>query len=245
MNPLDLYGPEFLVFFAIYGVLVWRALELLQAYLEKSDGPLPRLTDPYAIGYLRAGVRGALQVAIVSLVHRGLVGVKRDQLVRESYKGDSQGGNAGEQEVLGAAGAGLKAHQVVREPRIVDCCSRTLEPELAASGLMPNEPQKMRRGLLCISAILLVAGLALTKILVAWSRGRHNIGFLILEAAIFAFILLRTMLRVRKRKGTEVLDSLVGLFGHLKRRSDQLQLSFEERELMMLAAVFGTPLVPS
>ena len=149
MNPLDLYGPEFLVFFAIYGILVWRALELLQAHLEKSDGSLPRLTDPYAIGYLRAGVRGALQVAIVSLVFRGLVGVKQDQLVRESYAesphGSPQGGNPLEQEVLGAASAGLKPHQVIREPRIVDCCSRTLEPELAASGLMPDERQKMRR----------------------------------------------------------------------------------------------------
>jgi uncharacterized protein (TIGR04222 family) len=108
MNPLDLYGPEFLVFFAIYGALVWRTLELLQARLEKSDGPLPRLTDPYAIGYLRAGVRGALQVAIVSLVFRGLVGVKDDQLVRVSYKGNPQDANALEQEVLAAASAGLK-----------------------------------------------------------------------------------------------------------------------------------------
>jgi uncharacterized protein (TIGR04222 family) len=242
LNPLDFTGPEFLVFFPVYALSIWGAQEWAQRCLEESDAPLPRLTDPYAIGYLRAGAKGALQVAVVSLVQRGLLLVAGDQLVRESQTAP-EGINPLEGAVLEAASARQKPLELVRDPRIVGCCLRTIKPQLLNDFLIPDERQKIRRRWIGAGAVALVLGLALVKILVALSRGRTNIGFLIVESALLTLPPLHTMRRVPTQKGTEVLNSLAGLFGHLRRRPDSW-LGLEQPELVMLTAVFGTSAAP-
>jgi uncharacterized protein (TIGR04222 family) len=245
MNPLDFTGPVFLLFFTIYALAVWRLMALLQDRVESADDTLPRLTDPYEIGYLRLGVQGALQVAVVSLMDRGLVGIKDDRLILESNASTDQGTNRLENRVLVAAETRESAGQLVHNLNIASTCKDSIEPELVTSGLLPSLRQRYLRQFLCLGALVLVLGMAISKLVVATARGRSNIGFLVIEAIVFIVVLVKTTRRRRTRKGNEALKSLTGLFGHLKSRADGLKMTFEGPELIMLAAVFGTPLVPS
>src|SRR5437588_12837497 len=73
MNPLDLRGPEFLLFYLFLIALTPIALMILRRAAEAGDAPKMELADPYLIAYLRGGENETLRVAIVSLIDRGLL----------------------------------------------------------------------------------------------------------------------------------------------------------------------------
>src|SRR3954469_2058 len=81
MNPFDLYGPEFLVFFLALSVVVTGATAFLRWRLE--SGPVPELgnVDPYQVSYLRGGYHEAVRVATLSLLDRGLLRAEGDLLI--------------------------------------------------------------------------------------------------------------------------------------------------------------------
>src|SRR3954470_15812452 len=81
MNPFDLSGPEFLVFYSCVGLMVISALKLV---IDEAEGGAPRalpLSDPYQIAWLRGGTPEATRIAVLSLTDRGLLTVRGDNLV--------------------------------------------------------------------------------------------------------------------------------------------------------------------
>src|SRR6185295_16874913 len=68
VNPFDLPGPEFLLFYIILAVAVITALALLRRAAESDSAPQVDLGDPYLIAYLRGGENEAPRVALVSLI---------------------------------------------------------------------------------------------------------------------------------------------------------------------------------
>src|SRR5215475_9704967 len=82
MNPFDLNGPEFLVFYLGLSVLVIIGLVLARRALETSSAPKLDLSDPFLIAYLRGSEPELLRVATVSLIDRGLLVVTGTQLKR-------------------------------------------------------------------------------------------------------------------------------------------------------------------
>src|SRR6266545_2898404 len=75
MNPVDLRGPEFLLFYLILMVMTAAALVILRRAAESGAAPKTDLADPYLIAYLRGGANEALRVALISLIDRGLLTV--------------------------------------------------------------------------------------------------------------------------------------------------------------------------
>src|SRR5215510_2336538 len=73
MNPFDLRGPEFLLFYAVLSVVVIGLLTLVRRRFELREGQRVKLTDPYLIAHLRGGPQEAIRVATVSLIDRGLI----------------------------------------------------------------------------------------------------------------------------------------------------------------------------
>ena len=70
MNPFDLNGPNFLVFYAVCGAVVCLVLYLLRLQEPQTpDGAVP--TDPQLIAYLRGGATEALRITAVTLLERG------------------------------------------------------------------------------------------------------------------------------------------------------------------------------
>ena len=77
LNPFDLRGPEFLVFFAGWAAVLMIGLTLLRRRREAEEPSAENLPlDPYEIAYLRGGKTHLLQTALVALVDRGLLKVK-------------------------------------------------------------------------------------------------------------------------------------------------------------------------
>ena len=73
MNPFDLTGPQFLLFYLIFAGLVISGLVFWRRRAE-SSASMPRidLSDPYLIAYLRGGEKEVLRVAKYASSSTGL-----------------------------------------------------------------------------------------------------------------------------------------------------------------------------
>src|SRR5947199_211662 len=74
-EPLDLRGPQALVFFAGLAFLTFTAAALLRSMLRRPDGePGPEAfdLDPYRVAYLNGGARAATDAALTALYARGV-----------------------------------------------------------------------------------------------------------------------------------------------------------------------------
>jgi len=82
VNPFDLRGPEFLLFYIILCAVVFLALFLIRRAIESDSPPKVDVGDPCLIAYLRGGEKETLQVALVSLIDRGLLVLTGTQIKR-------------------------------------------------------------------------------------------------------------------------------------------------------------------
>ena len=78
MNPFDLSGPDFLVFYLILAIIVATGLKLAIAEAEGGAPPALPLSDPYQIAWLRGGTPEA--IAVLSLTDRGLLELRGETL---------------------------------------------------------------------------------------------------------------------------------------------------------------------
>ncbi len=100
MNPFALHGPEFLVFYSIYGLIVIGLLFAFRHSGEADDGGKVNLSDPGLIAYLRGGQNEALRVTTVYLIDRGLLNVQGDQLETRNPDDTERTGNPVEKAIL-------------------------------------------------------------------------------------------------------------------------------------------------
>jgi hypothetical protein len=71
VNPLDLSGPEFLLFYLVMGAFLLIAVAVLRRFGEPDSLLAVSLNDPYQIAYLRGGANEVLRLATVGLIDRG------------------------------------------------------------------------------------------------------------------------------------------------------------------------------
>ncbi|MBI1866020.1 MAG: TIGR04222 domain-containing membrane protein, partial [Nitrospirae bacterium] len=177
MNPFDLPGPDFLVFYFFLAGIVIAGVLGARCLREGGDAPRIDSSDPYMIAYLRGGHREAARVAALSLVDRGLLKVKGEDIVTADPSGEALVRRPIEKAVLAwfkvpkegsSVGDSLEAEAVCAKYRV----------ELERLGLLPDEETKRTRFRLNAGAVLILAGVALTKIAIALARGRTNVEFL-------------------------------------------------------------------
>jgi len=136
VNPFDLYGPEFLLFYAALIGIVLGAAVLLRRANEPGESPSMRLTDPYLIAYLRGGSNECIRVALTSLLDSGLLETA-DDLVGTKNDKSAAGRSAFESSILKYFEEAGKPLSALKEPTIVkhtDSIRRVLE----AAGLLPD-----------------------------------------------------------------------------------------------------------
>src|SRR5262245_9138943 len=80
MNPFDLRGPEFLVFYLILSTIVIGVLILSRRAAEFGNIPKTDVSDPYLIAYLRGGKGETLRLATLSLIERRLLSAQDQTL---------------------------------------------------------------------------------------------------------------------------------------------------------------------
>lgn len=243
MNPFDLRGPEFLLFYLLLGVVVLALQYAAQRVFESREDAPPRLVDPYMIAALRGGGRSAVHVGIMSLLDRGLLVFEDKHLAPAENASSDSVDHPLEKAIMQCAGSHPKPFEVGAS--IAGEISQPMEDALKAGGLLADSEAWSRRILLCGLCVLLLLAVVWVKTEIAHARGHSNTQLMQFLFVVFCFA---SVIIVRKRRtqfGDQTLSGLQALCGDLSNRAATFEPGRQTRELMMLAAVFGVERVPA
>src|SRR5271154_4322500 len=244
MNPFDLSGPSFLVFYLAVAVFVVVAVKLV---IDEAEGGAPRalpLSDPYHIAWLRGGTPEAARIAVLSLTDRGLLAVSGDKLVNLS-SAQSLVREPIEQAILArCAQSGTPATAMLDDPAVERACA-PYRAQLERLQLMPDAAMRAARYRWFALASAILLGVALSKIVIAFGRGRYNVGFLVILTAIVLWVVWLLVRRPRTQLGTRTLKDLRRLFRALRQRAATISPGAMTSDAMLLAAVFGISALPA
>lgn len=243
-NPFDLPGPEFLVFYVGLGVVVTLVIAGLRQRSDPAvDTTLP-LTDYLKIAYLRGGPEEALRVATVALLDRGLVERVDEHHVKATASRMPAGLQRTEQRVIESCTQPTRASAIVEDTSLQMTVTSECEGQLVRAGLLPDVQAKAARLSLLVGGTFLLGLVALGKIVIAFSRGRTNVGLLVVASLVFAYVLYRVTNPARTSAGEAMLADLRRLFSALKDRAASIGTPSGTNEMALLAAVFGVGSLP-
>lgn len=255
MNPFDLRGPEFLVFYLFVSIFVVGVVFLLRHFGEKNDGGKPPIDDPYLVAFLRGGAGEAVRVTALSLFDRGLLAIKPSGTALLLSSGET--------------------HLELSDPRAIDTVKRPIEKcvldafktskpvgstlelleacpactdyekKLEEFGMIADSGTRARHRLRQRIAIGVLLGVAILKILIALTRGRTNILFLIILAGLAAVVVSRIGNPFRTARGEKFLEDVKTLFASISLRAASLRPGGASSDLVWLASAFGLSAVPA
>ncbi|HEY2920004.1 MAG TPA: TIGR04222 domain-containing membrane protein [Candidatus Binatia bacterium] len=240
LNPFDFSGPDFLIFYGLLGTLVLGGL-FVAGWLSES-GTVPRLdySDPYLLAYLRGGEREVIRVAAVSLADRGLLKVHDEQL----FGANEVASNLPVERAILQRLSIATDFATLFDSATVRAACKEYKDKLQQLHLLPDEKLSGARMNRLLIALVLLIGVALIKIIVATMRGRQNIWFLILMAAVLSYIAVRIHNPFRTTLGDALLTDLRTLFAPLKNRASMINPGGATGEAALLMAVFGLTALP-
>jgi len=237
VNPFDLAGPQFLAFYAALIVAVAVALVLVRRAHEGGEVPKLLSVDPYLVAQLRGGPGEAVRVATLALVDRGLLKAEGAALTTQGDAADRVRRPL-ERAILQAVGAGRAGHELPVDGGVLQATA-TLDEELRRLGLLPSSVDLARRWTFGLAATGSLWAVSAIKIVIAFGRGRHNVGFLVLLTCVATVTMLVVSLRTRTVRGDRLLVDLRTLFSGLRERAASLRGGGGSAELSLLAGVFG------
>lgn len=247
-NPFDWRGPEFLVFYIILGVgvnllLRWwlRQGETARTYARRQTA---LISDPYEIAHLRGGTAEALRVALVSLIDRGLLKSAGTTVIPARPDAERLVRRPLEQAIVGFFCSGPHSIEEMFKDPALRAEADGYATSLTQQGLLRDTGVVMSRLLVALPATVLLAGTGVTKVVVALSRGRYNVGFLIILTIVFTILVLATVGRRRTAAGDTVMRQLKQNYAQLKTRAKGLHAGGATNEAAMAAAVFGLAVLP-
>jgi uncharacterized protein (TIGR04222 family) len=247
MNPFDLPGPQFLLVYLVFGVLVNLAVRRLFRGAPDDLTTIARarqaLDDPYRLACLRGGPAEAIRVAVFSLLDRGLLLWQDGRLVaRDDARGFVR--RPLEQSIVVAAARGTEV-QALMEASGPRYAANAYRNELAAQGLVVDRESRGERNPVFWGGLALLGGVALLKIVLAMQRGKANIGFLLILAVVLSIGLVLAYLAPATGLGRRMLADQRTLFGGLKARAKQLVAGGASNDATWLAAAFGLSALPA
>lgn len=248
MNPFDLRGPEFLAFFVGLGFVTWLVLEALDRRRRPSTPSVALLRDPYLVAGLRGGEDEVARLATLSLLGRGLLRdagtgrVARTAAPAVGAAGAPPALTLVEKELLAATGPEPRTlARLVRKQSVRDAARHVVKP-LHALGLVAGgeeDPWRVRASRVALALLLTVA---VVKLVVALSRGRTNVLFLLVLAGLAAWAFTawgrRRTLTPARRSVLADLRRLFGAEGGFVRWKPTL-LGALGSDLLLSAAVLG------
>jgi uncharacterized protein (TIGR04222 family) len=237
MNPFNLRGPEFLLLYFCFSLVVIFAIAILRRRAETGPAPKIDLGDPYLIAYLRGGEQEALRVAVISLVDRGMLAMD-DQIIRRAdYVTDDTVRHPIEYEVLKKFGDPGEASSIFKD----DNLKSLLQPyhdKLERAGLMPDANVRRDRLMRLLLALMWLGCVGVIKIVVGLSLGKP-VGFLVvMMIAAMAIAAFSSFPRLTAR-GKATLADITNLYSGLRTRVNSFSPGSASAELAMFAAVFG------
>lgn len=247
VNPLDLRGPEFLVFYTILGIIVTTVAMLMRRAVEPEPTGAGPLTDYLKIAYLRGGSAEAIRVAALALMDRGLLELVDAHHLKATSATVPSGLLRTEERLLQACTEPVRASGLLSDFTLQVTAAGECEPQLVGAGLLPDEEIKSKWLGLRTLALLVLGAVAVLKIGIALSRGRTNVAFLVILCALFGFVSYKVTSPFRTAAGNAMLADLQTLFAALRTRAATLRWrgGGAGNEMALLAAVFGTAALPA
>lgn len=239
MNPFDLPGPQFLLFYLIFAGVVIAGLAFWRRRAELSAGaPRLDLSDPYLIAYLRGGEAEVLRVATVSLIDRGLLVRNGRQLQRAENASPDSVRRPVEQALLKKYARGGEVSWMFEDDGLSTAC-QAYEATLRQARLLPDEYVNQARLVRLVVACFLLSGVGFTKVLIALDAGRTNVGFLIILTIAAIVVAAAISFPRLTESGKAMIEDVQRLYSGLRDRAPLLSSGGAGIEPMMLAAVFG------
>jgi len=243
MNPFDLSGPSFLVFYIVFAVIVVVAVKLAIDTAEQGAPPALPLSDPYPIAWLRGGTPEAARIAVLALTDRGLLAIQGDDLVNfgpaRSFVREPL-----ERAILAlCAQSGTAATAVLDDPAVEQACA-VYQAQLERLQLMPDPAMRARRNRWLAIATAILLGVAVIKIDIAIGRGKYNVEFVIILGLIALWVMWRLTRRRRTSLGNRMVKDLRRLFRALRQRAASIRSGAMTSDTVLLAAVFGLSVLP-
>lgn len=245
VNPLNMHGPQFLVFYIAIGIITLLLIRYRMAQQE-SNWRMEKLnlTDPYEIAFLRGGGNEALKIAVLSLIDRGLLEISENNLKTKNQASFENVRRPIEKAILNLYASYGRVQEMNNDESLRSACLEYNE-SLQRSQLITSESVYQSRRPMLLLGILVLGGTAGAKIFVSFQRGHYNIIFLIILTVIFLLGLSYIYKKERTGLGDRVLTDLRILFKGLKDRGNSIKSGGESNELALLAAVFGVTALPS
>jgi len=245
VNPFDLPGPQFLLFYIIFAGLVILGLVFWRRRAESSAStPRIDLSDPYLIAYLRGGEKEVLRVATVTLIDRGLLVRSGRQIQRAENASPASVRLPVEQALLKKYARAGEVSWMFEDEGLSKAC----EPygaTLRRARLLPDDSVNTARLTRLVIATFLLTAVGFTKVVIAIDAGRSNVGFLIfLTIAALVTVAAISFPRLTE-SGREMIQSVQSLYSGLRSRTSPAPAGVAGNaggagvEPMMLAAVFG------
>jgi uncharacterized protein (TIGR04222 family) len=245
MNPFDLTGPDFLVFYLILAVSLLAVLFLLRRFGEPDPSMPVHLTDPYEIAYLRGRANEVMRLATIGLIDRGLLSVNGSKLSAANQPQAGLVKHPVERGILRHFAVELEASTVFSDSLVQDDCDKYAS-RLTHLGLLEDDRANKRRTLACAGVVAVLCLFSIVKIYLAIERGHRNIGLLILLTVLSTFAAFAIARRVKRtRRGDFFLGHMRSLFESLRLRSSTFIPHANTSELLLLGAIFGIAALPS
>lgn len=241
MNPFALAGPQFLLFYLAFTAATAFVLARVRRSAEAGEPGRVSLTDPYAIAYLRGGPNEGLRVASVSLADRGLLVASGTTL---EAKKDAHSRNPLEAALL-AKFHEFGAASAIFTDKALLAATEQIRASLTGLGLLPSPADNRARVRMYLIALGVLWAVAGARFLQALSRGRRNVGFLVILAIFAAIAAAVAAFPRRTARGDRLLADIRTLFSGLKGRAASLRPHASSSEVALLAAVFGVGLLPT
>lgn len=246
MNPFDWPGPQFLLFYVALGFLV-IATQLWLRHRQELAAANPTITvnlkDPLMVAYLAGGVKAVIRCVMVSLLERKALRVERKSELKADKGWDRIATTGLERAICEQFAFQGKAVNVFGSDKVNASAGRltkSMKDTLEAAGLLPDEVQRRANLMRTIQGAALLFVVAAIKLGLAVSRGKQNIGFLIVLAVVFPFAMWFVSQRRSTAPGRRTLQDLRHLFANLKTRtrSGNFQ-SVSPADAAFVTAVFG------
>jgi uncharacterized protein (TIGR04222 family) len=243
MNPFELRGPDFLVFYIVFTIVALYITRALRRSLDGDDvsleGARGVVSDPYALAFLRGGAIETLRVALMSLMDRGVIVVEGGGLKTAEGVEPAHLRKNVERTLVTHF---VKAQNASTLTSLKSACDE-YEEQLRQLRLIPDANLHVRRfGVLAVM-VLIVGGVGAAKIFIGINRGRPVLFLIILTMLAVACVML-TCASPRTKHGDAFLDSMRTLFNRLKKRAATIEKGGANADLALLAAVYGVTEVP-
>lgn len=239
MNPLDFTGPDFLVFYALYGAVVCGGLFLLRLTAEPQMPTQAVPADPQTIAYLRGGATEALRVSAMTLLERDVLVLGPNDTLR-AHANHKLPADASmiDRAVHDHFRSGARALSLFKDGSLALRAQAQAVRPLEDAGLMPDDALRGARRRRLVAAVVALGVLAAVKIAVAFSRGHSNVAFLVIEAVVFGVIACRLTIRHRTPAGDRALKYLTQTFEPVRDRTRSMAHPPPD-DVAIIGAVFG------